>query len=74
MAKNFAAMIEKLDQLVAKMEQGDLSLEQALEHFEQGVKLCKQCQTALSEAELKVQRLMEDGQTLDDFEVAHDDD
>ena len=46
------------------MESGDLSLEESLKIFEEGIKLSKDCQNALSDAEKKVQALLlEEGQT-----------
>lgn len=54
---NFEQALTELEQLVEKMEAGDLKLEQALEHFEHGIKLSRQCQQALEQAEQKVQEL-----------------
>jgi exodeoxyribonuclease VII small subunit len=39
------------------MEEGDLSLDDSLQAFERGIKLTRQCQHALSQAELKVKTL-----------------
>jgi exodeoxyribonuclease VII small subunit len=50
--------LEELEALVARLEGGDLPLEQALKEFERGVKLTRQCQTALQEAEQKVEILL----------------
>jgi len=50
--------LEELEALVARLESGDLPLEQALKEFERGVKLTRQCQTALQEAEQKVEILL----------------
>ena len=41
------------------MENGDLGLQDSLSSFEQGIKLAKQCQVTLSEAELRVEQLIE---------------
>ena len=54
----FEESLEKLSRLVEKMESGDLSLEESLNIFEEGIKLSKDCQNALSEAEKKVQSLL----------------
>ena len=56
---DFEASLDRLEQLVAQMEEGDLTLEESLKVFEQGVKLTRDCQQALQEAEQKVQILME---------------
>jgi exodeoxyribonuclease VII small subunit len=50
--------LEELEALVTKLEGGDLPLEQALKEFERGVKLTRQCQAALQEAEQKVEILL----------------
>ena len=60
----FEEALEKLSALVEKMESGDLSLEESLKIFEEGIKLSKDCQNALSDAEKKVQALLlEEDQT-----------
>ena len=58
-AESFEAKLEKLESIVARLEQGDLALEQSLAEFEQGVKLLQDCQQSLVQAEQKVQLLME---------------
>jgi exodeoxyribonuclease VII small subunit len=50
--------LEELEALVTRLEGGDLPLEQALKEFERGVKLTRQCQAALHEAEQKVEILL----------------
>ena len=60
----FEEALEKLSVLVEKMESGDLSLEESLKLFEEGIKLSKDCQKALNDAEKKVQALLiEEDQT-----------
>ena len=54
----FEQSLQELEDLVEKMEQGDLSLEDSLAHFEKGVQLSRACQKALKEAEQKVEILM----------------
>ncbi|WP_416886211.1 exodeoxyribonuclease VII small subunit [Marinospirillum sp.] len=56
---DFEQLMAELEQLVNKMEAGDLSLEASLEAYERGVRLSHQAQTRLQEAELRVQRLHE---------------
>ena len=48
----------ELEALVAKLEQGDVPLEEALKTFERGVALTRQCQTALRTAQQKVEVLL----------------
>ena len=52
--------LAELEQLVERMEQGNLPLEDSLKLFERGVQLTRACQKALKEAEQKVQLLLED--------------
>ena len=60
---DFEKSLKELENLVEKMEQGDLSLEDSLSHFERGVQLSRACQQALKTAEQKVAILMQkDGQ------------
>ena len=55
---DFEAALEELEQLVARMEEGDLPLEESLKQFERGVTLTRQCQKALQDAEQKVEILL----------------
>jgi exodeoxyribonuclease VII small subunit len=64
-AVDFETALAELKDLVETMEQGNLSLEQALNQFEHGVALTKQCQTTLLEAEQKVKILMQNQQFKD---------
>lgn len=68
---NFEKSLSDLEDLVEEMEQGDLSLEDALKHFEKGISLTTDCQQALQSAELKVQELVEkNGKILEkDFDL-----
>jgi exodeoxyribonuclease VII small subunit len=63
---NFEADLAELEQLVARMERGDLTLEEAIGTFERGVVLARACQQALRDAEQKVQQLSQGpgGETL----------
>jgi|GEM_PF-213045 exodeoxyribonuclease VII small subunit len=60
-AQDFATTVEQLESLVERLETGALSLEDSLTAFEQGVRLARQAQTRLDDAELKVRALSEDG-------------
>ena len=63
---NFEKALENLEELVSSMENGELSLEDSLKAFERGIKLTRECQTALKDAEQKVQDLInEEGDTED---------
>jgi exodeoxyribonuclease VII small subunit len=55
---DFEQSLVELEALVAKLEQGDVPLEDALKTFERGVALTRQCQTALRTAQQKVEVLL----------------
>lgn len=62
---SFENSLAELEQLVTKMESGELALEESLQAFEQGIKLTRQCQEALTQAEQRVQLLLEqNGQSV----------
>ena len=56
---DFEKSLAELELLVARMEDGKSSLEDSLRDFEAGVKLTRQCQQALNEAQQRVQVLMQ---------------
>ncbi|WP_370980717.1 exodeoxyribonuclease VII small subunit [Agaribacterium sp. ZY112] len=68
--KNFEQNLSELEALIDSLESGELSLEQALSQFEKGIKMSRDCQQALTDAEQKVQVLLEqNGQlVLNDFD------
>lgn len=55
---DFEKNLIRLEEIVGKMERGELSLDDSLKLFEEGVKLSKECHQRLSEAENKVRILM----------------
>jgi exodeoxyribonuclease VII small subunit len=55
---DFEKKLARLEEIVAKMEVGDLSLEESLKSFEEGVKLSRECNSQLSQAEQKVKVLL----------------
>jgi exodeoxyribonuclease VII small subunit len=68
---NLEKSLADLENLVEELESGDLPLEKAMKKFEEGIKLTRGCQTALKEAEQKVEILLKSagGEDLEDFEV-----
>ncbi|EIL87713.1 MULTISPECIES: exodeoxyribonuclease VII small subunit [Rhodanobacter] len=58
-AADFEHSLDELEQLVAKMEGGDLSLDDSLASFERGIGLYRQCQQSLEKAELRVRLLLD---------------
>lgn len=55
---SFEAALEQLEGSVARLEEGEMPLEQALELFEAGVKLSRQCQSTLESAERRIEILV----------------
>ena len=60
---DFEHALGELEATVDKLEHGDLSLEDALKHFERGVALTRDCQSALKQAEQKVEILLQKSAT-----------
>jgi exodeoxyribonuclease VII small subunit len=61
---NLEKSLEALEAIVEELEDGEIPLEKALKQFEKGIKLSRECQTALEAAEQKVQILL-DGELKD---------
>jgi exodeoxyribonuclease VII small subunit len=61
-SRTFEASLEALEQIVRELEQGDLPLEKSLELFEQGIRLSRECQERLSQAERRIEVLLRDNQ------------
>ena len=61
---NFEAQIEMLEVLVAQLENGNLSLEDSIKAYEEGVKIAQACQATLKNAEQKVEILTKQGEEL----------
>lgn len=72
--KSFETSLEALEQIVQDLEAGDLPLEKSLELFEQGIRLSRECQERLSQAERRIEVLLRDNQgrvTVSEFEVTN---
>lgn len=67
--KTFEQSISELEEIVAKLEGGNVTLDESLELFEKGIKLSKGCQQMLDAAEKKVSILL----TNDDGEIVKED-
>jgi exodeoxyribonuclease VII small subunit len=61
-SKSFEASLEALEQIVRELESGDLPLEKSLELFEDGIRLSRQCQERLNQAERRIEMLLRDNQ------------
>ena len=57
--KDFEKSLQQLEKIVTQMESGELNLEDSLNQFEQGIKLAKNCQDTLGNAEHRVEQLIE---------------
>ena len=55
---DFEKKLNRLEDIVQKMEKGELPLEESLKLFEEGIKLSRECHTQLNEAEVKVKKLV----------------
>jgi len=55
---DFEKNIKRLEEIVHKLEDGELALEESLKLFEEGIKLSRECNTKLSDAEKKVKLLL----------------
>ncbi|MEC9248902.1 MAG: exodeoxyribonuclease VII small subunit [Pseudomonadota bacterium] len=64
---NFDQSIKKLEEIIEKMENGELPLEQSIKLFEEGIELSKKCQIALKAAEGKIEKLMKESNSLVEF-------
>ncbi len=60
MEHSFERSLTELEQVVIKLEDGDLPLEESLELFEQGIKLSRDCRDRLTKAERRIEILMKD--------------
>jgi exodeoxyribonuclease VII small subunit len=73
---NLEKSLEQLETLVDELESGDLPLETAMKKFEEGIKLTRQCQSALKDAEQRVEVLLKSAggeEVLEEFAVHKED-
>jgi exodeoxyribonuclease VII small subunit len=69
---NLEKSLQELEALIDELEGGELPLEQAMQKFEQGIKLTRSCQAALKDAEQRVEILLKSAggeEALEEFEV-----
>lgn len=70
--KSFEEAINELEQIVSRLEKGDISLEESITNFQQGIELSRYCSSKLDEAEKKISILLQDenGKLVEkDFEI-----
>ena len=73
--RSFESSLEALEQIVHQLEEGDLPLEKSLELFEQGIRLSRECQERLGQAERRIEILLRDNQgrpTVSQFAAEQD--
>lgn len=60
MTETYETKVERLKEIIAKIEDGNTSLDESMKLYEQGAVLVKQCETMLAGAELKITTLSRD--------------
>lgn len=66
---SFEENLEKLEEIVKKLESGDIPLDDAIEKFNEAMQLAKSCDEKLKNAEESISKIVKDDGTLEDFEV-----
>ncbi|KAF1301332.1 MULTISPECIES: exodeoxyribonuclease VII small subunit [Enterococcus] len=66
----FEESLQELEQIVTRLEQGDVPLEEALQAFQKGMVLSKQCQDTLTKAEKTLTKMMSENNEEKPFEEA----
>lgn len=70
--KSFEEALAELEQIVSKLEKGEISLEESIANFQQGIELSRYCASKLDEAEKKISILLQDeeGKLIEkDFDI-----
>ena len=62
--ENFEDALKRLEEIVRKLEEGELSLDESLKLFEEGIEISRFCTKKLSEAEKKVEKLIKMGESF----------
>ena len=70
--KDFESSLKKLEEIVTELESGDLPLEKSIKAFEDGIKLTRHCQKLLTEADLKIEKLVDSDDGSFDLESFDD--
>ena len=69
MEKTFEKSLTELEEIVNKLEAGELPLDESLELFEKGIKLSRECRSRLTDAERRIEILMKDADGFKAVEV-----
>ena len=73
MKDSFESKLEDLEKIVSELEKGDLSLDNSVNKFEEGMKLSKECSKILEEAQKKITILLEDNGEIKEENFISDD-
>jgi exodeoxyribonuclease VII small subunit len=65
----FEQAMEQLEQIVEKLEEGDVPLEKAIQYFQEGMLLSKICHEKLTHAERQMDLILKDNGQLEPFEI-----
>lgn len=66
--QTFDQALQELEEIVSKLEQGDVPLEEALDQFQEGIKLSRYCKKTLQEAETTMTKIVEENGNEEPFE------
>lgn len=67
--QSFEENINELEEIVKKLENGDVSLDSAIKEYDKAMKLASLCDKKLKEAEEKIVKIVNKNNTLEDFEI-----
>ena len=70
--KNFEEKLSELESIVEKLENGDVSLDDSIEEFNKAMKLAKECDKKLKDAETSLSKIVTDDNKLKDFNIEKD--
>ncbi len=66
---NFEESLEKLNEIVKKLENGDILLDDAIKNFNEAMNLVKNCDKKLKEAEEAISKIVDEDGNLNDFKI-----
>ena len=66
---SFEESLNELEDIVKKLENGDISLDNAIKEYDKAMKLASSCDKKLKEAESKIAKIVNDSNELEDFEI-----
>lgn len=69
---NFEDAMKRLEEIVEKLEEGDVSLEKAIDYFQEGMKLSKHCSEKLTDAQNKMTKILNEHGEFEPFNAQED--